>query len=328
MLFNEEFPHQTRMPGGTAGDHANPLDTLKIFGRQAQVLQKYIAIRLQDPAGNGIADGTGLLVDLLEHEVLVPPLFRHQWGPVDMLPRLLDLVAADFAKLRFPVTGTEHDQLAVFHEDHVSGVGENRRYIGGDKELFLANPHHHRRALLGGNHDPRLSLAEDADRIGAPDLGQGVAYRRLETAAGRQFLLDEMGYDLGVGFAFEDMTGLTQPVLQLEIVLDDTVMDHDDRSGFMGMGIDLGRTTMGGPAGMPDTDGAGQGTGKQPFFQIDQFTFAPGDGGAAADNRADAGRVVTAVFKPFQPVEDNWCCLLVSYIAYNAAHILTPVLSM
>ena len=58
------------------------LNALDILRRQMHVVQHHPAV--PDAGGDGLADGLGLLEDLLEHEVGIAPLFRRGNVPVHM----------------------------------------------------------------------------------------------------------------------------------------------------------------------------------------------------------------------------------------------------
>ena len=67
-------------------------------------------------------------------------------------------------------------------------------------------------------------------------------------------------------------------LLHLQVVFDDAVMDHGDGVHQMGMGVGLGRTAMGGPAGVADAHLARQGLPAQQLVQFDQFAHAAANG--------------------------------------------------
>ena len=78
---------------------------------------------------------------------------------------------------------------------------------------------------------------------------------------GFEFVLDEVGDDFGVGFGLEGVAAGDEGVLELEIVFDDAVVDDDEGSGAVavGVGVFFGGAAVGGPAGVADAVGAGDG---------------------------------------------------------------------
>ena len=79
----------------------------------------------------------------------------------------------------------------------------------------------------------------------------------IETVFGFELFFNQMGDNLGVGFALENMTGLFELFFKLQIVFDDSVVYHDDRPGLVRVGVDLGWPAVCSPTGVPDADNAG-----------------------------------------------------------------------
>lgn len=83
----------------------------------------------------------------------------------------------------------------------------------------------------------------------------------LTASGGRcvdQFLLNQMGDDFGVGFGDEFVAGGGELFLEGEVVLDDAVVDDDEVSGAVavGVGVFFGGAAVGCPAGVSDAEGA------------------------------------------------------------------------
>src|SRR5580700_3425768 len=89
----------------------------------------------------------------------------------------------------------------------------------------------------------------------------------------------------------------------------------------MRMGVLFRGTSMRGPAGVAYAIGAVEGLEADDFFQIAQFAF-----GAAKlqfvsiAGNGDTSRVVAAVLKPAQTLDDDWDYFLLTDIANNATH--------
>ncbi len=133
-----------------------------------------------------------------------------------------------------------------------------------------------------------------------------------------------MSDDLGVGLGDEFVALRRQFALQVEIVFDDAVVDHDNaaRAVAMGMRVLFRGSAMRGPAGMADAEGSLQRMFVENIFQIGQLA-----GGAAhlEDGRiraahCDACRVVAAVFEAPQPLNNDRDNLLRTDIPNNSAH--------
>src|SRR5450631_3981223 len=94
---------------------------------EGEIPQVDIPLLFQEASGNGVAYGPGLLVDFLEHEMLVAPLFGHQRRPVDMTWFFVQRGSRDGRELCRAVAEDHH--LAVFHEDHLASMGQDGRDI-------------------------------------------------------------------------------------------------------------------------------------------------------------------------------------------------------
>ncbi len=107
-----------------------------------------------------------------------------------------------------------------------------------------------------------------------------------------EFLLDEVGDDLGVGFGDEGVAGGGELALEGKVVFDDAVVDDDEGTGAVavGVGVLFGGAAVGGPAGVADAEGAVDGVGGDDGFEVAELA-----GGAAelecggASGYGDAG---------------------------------------
>ena len=99
-----------------------------------------------------------------------------------------------------------------------------------------------------------------------------------------------------------------QPLLELEVVLDDAVVDDHHVPGIgVRVGVLLGRAAVGGPARVADADACpSSGRSRRTPSRI----FDPAGGAPHVERRrrrdhGDAGRVVAAVLEPLEPVDDD-----------------------
>ncbi len=94
-----------------------------------------------------------------------------------------------------------------------------------------------------------------------------------------------------------------------------------------GMGVLLGRTPVGGPAGVADAVGAVQRLEADGLFQVAQLALGAADLQPLAIARhGNARRVVTAVFQPFQAVQDYGHNPLLTNVSDNATHGRSPLM--
>ena len=69
------------MPTGATGNNFNGFKGGKFLRSDVHFLQKHLARILAHTAEQCIAHGARLLINFLEHEVLVAAFFRHNWVP-------------------------------------------------------------------------------------------------------------------------------------------------------------------------------------------------------------------------------------------------------
>ena len=77
-----------------------------------------------------------------------------------------------------------------------------------------------------------------------------------------------MGNNLGVGFAAEASALFLKLLAQFAEILDDAVMHDREPFGRVRVGVVLGGTAVGRPAGVPDAAGTGKRLTGQPLLKI------------------------------------------------------------
>ena len=293
-----------------------------------------------DAAEGGVADGAWLLVDLLEHEVLVAGFFCLDGVPLDALDLEGEWVVVEVGEA--DAGGGEDGDFAVLEEVDVAGVMEDAGDVGGEEELALTEADDGRRAHAGGDEGVGGVGGEDADGEGAGESLDGAADGFIEgdgegggsvggvgydglgfvggdgavrrvglEGGGLYFILDEVGDDLGVGFGLELVALGDEGLLELEIVFDDAVVDDDEGAGAVavGVGVLFRGAAVGGPAGVADAVGAVERRGLDGGFEVAELAggAAEVEGvrvfGGAADG--DAGGVVAAVFEAAETFNDD-----------------------
>src|SRR5213593_430312 len=121
------------------------------------------------PASEGIGDGPRLLVDLLEHEVPVATLLGHDRIPHDSDRLALHRLIVE--RREHHAAGRDDGHLTVLEDHDVARVAQDRRDIGGDEHLALAEAHDHSpRAVLGGDETVGRTLGADTHRVRACQL--------------------------------------------------------------------------------------------------------------------------------------------------------------
>ena len=141
----------------------------------------------------------------------------------------------------------------------------------------------------------------------------------------RRTVVDQVGDDLGVGLAFEDVAGGLQLGAQFVVVLDDAVVDQRDARLVvprceMRVGVVRGRHAVGGPAGMGDAGEAGHMVLGDLVAQFGHALRAARAAQVAVGVDRDAAGVVAAVFQPLQAFNEDRGDVALGDGANNAAH--------
>ena len=189
---------------GAAGDDEHLVDLAQLLIGEALLVEHDAAV--DEVAQQGVGDGGGLLGDLLEHEVLVAALLGGRQIPVDMkvAGTRVRPVAVEVGD---PVAvGGEHHGLVLAQLDGVAGVFDERRHVGADEHLALADAEHQRRGPAGGHDRARLVGVGEHQREMALQPGQHGEDGLREIACGVAVVVlpgDQVHGDLGVGVAGE-----------------------------------------------------------------------------------------------------------------------------
>jgi len=89
----------------------------------------------------------------------------------------------------------------------------------------------------------------------------------------------------------------------------------------MRMSVSIGRFAVSGPAGVGDTEGAGDRIALQPFLQQGDLALGTHDLDLpVGSDHGDSGTVITAIFKPFQTLNEDPAAVTTPHIAYDATH--------
>ena len=196
-------------------------------------------------------------------------------------------------------------QLAVVQVHDRGGVPDQRRQVAGHEHLAVADAEDQRGAVARDHHPVRVLRVEYGDGVRSGDPRQHVQDGSLEGGClGARY---QVGDDLGVGLGGElDPLGV-QALAQRGRVVDDAVVHDADPPVLAGLrvGILLGGRAVGGPAGVPDADLAGQPPGQRSLEVTDAADPAENLGAPAAQDR-DPGRVVSPVLQPGQALDAGW----------------------
>jgi hypothetical protein len=119
--------------------------------------------------------------------------------------------------------------------------------------------------------------------------------------------MDGMDHDLGVGLGGEDVSGGQLFASQLLVVFDDAVVhQHAAIVTDVGMGIVGRRLAVGRPARVGDAERTREWIGRNRLGQTrDLAEFAPPIEPARVIEHGQARRVISAIFEPTQPLQQD-----------------------
>ena len=277
-----------------------------------------------DPGGDGLSDGLGLLHDLLEHEVGVAALLGGGDIPVDGGMGL----GRDGAHLGIEVVHRvcgEDGDLPVLQIDHVPGVLDDGRHVGGDEVPLRAEAQDQGALLPGGDEGVGVVRADDAEGVGALHPPQDPAHGLQHAAALLIVELQQLGHHLAVGLRGEFHPLAQQVFLDLLVVLDDAVVDqgHLAALAHMGMGVDVVGLAVGGPAGVADAQVPVE---VRPVMAELPQRLQPALALADLQSQllrphSDAGGVIAPVLHPLQTIQqDGGGLLVLAHESDNSAH--------
>ena len=215
----------------------------------------------------------------------------------------------------------EVDHVALLEEDHPVGVGKDRRHVGGEERLAVAEPHHERHVLPGADEPVRLAAMHDGHRVGALDLGQRGPHGIGEVARVR--LLHEVRQRLGVRLRRQHVPARLEAVAQLAEVLDDPVVDDGDRARavHVRVGVQVVRATVCRPPRVGQADPGVRRPVEERRLQVGELAGALLDEELAGlGDQGDPGRVVAAVLETPKPLEEDRAGRPGARVSDDAAH--------
>ena len=171
--LDHELAGEAGVPGGSAGGDGDLAGVADLVVGDVQVVEEDVAGVEGDAAEGGVADGAGLLVDFLEHEVLVAGLFGLDGVPGDALDFEREGGAVEVGE--GDACGGEDGDFAVLEEVDVAGVVEDAGDVGGEEVFAFADADDGGRAHAGGDELVGLVGGEDADGEGSGEALDGAA---------------------------------------------------------------------------------------------------------------------------------------------------------
>src|SRR5262249_18292687 len=136
---------------------------------------------------------------------------------------------------------------------------------------------------------------------------QGRADGGLEAAGLFEVGLDQVGEHLGIRLRAERVAGGAQPLLDLQVVLEDAVVHDDEAAVAVGVRVRvfLGRATVRRPARVADADRPGHGLVPQRRLERFDAAYRAAHVELAAVQHGNTRGVVSAVLEALEPVDDD-----------------------
>ena len=319
QLLDHELARQRRVPARAAGDDLDLPEFAELFGRDVHFVQENAAGLLADAPQRGVAHGPRLLVNFLEHEMLVAAFFGHDGVPQDVRHLAVHRPAFEIAEPH--AVGRQHRHVAIGQEKHVARVIQDGRHVGRHEILVVAQPDHHRGAGTRGDDLVRVRARDYRQRKNAVKLLDRRAHGLFQIAG--EVLLYQVRDDLGIGLGFELVAFRLQLPLQRQVILDDAVMHHDDVALTVAVRV---RVLLGGPpvrrpTRVPDAERAIHRIHADGFFKVAQLAGCAPYLEAAIAIHGQARRIVPPVFEALQPLQNDGNRFARSDVSYNATHL-------
>lgn len=293
-VFEEERAEPAGVGGGAAAEEPDVAEVAELFFGEVEVEMDRGGV-LVYPSEERFLDRGRLLVDLFEHEMLVPFFGERLELAVDPLAFFGEWEerGAEEGCLGF----FDPNDLAASEEDNVRGGRQEGVRIGGDDRFGAGVVVADAEGALarGGENLARVVTVNESKGEGAAKLRENL----LQGGEDISLIVfrNEMNDDFGVGFGDEADAIVFEFRSEKIVVFDDAVMDKGDGilSVEMGMGIEVRRLAMSCPAGVADGDvepKRGQG---ELFFETGDFPrlFARDD--FSSRDAGDAGGVVASI---------------------------------
>ena len=162
QAFDHELAGLSGMPTGAAGGDVDLFGGAEFGLGDLHLVEEDLTGVLRNAAERGVADGAGLLVDFLEHEVLEAALFRHDRVPGDVLDLAVDRVAVEVGELHAALG--DDGEVAVGEEKEVARVIQDGGHVGGDEVFLFAESDDGGRPIARGDDLVRFVDGDDGER--------------------------------------------------------------------------------------------------------------------------------------------------------------------
>ena len=151
-----------------------------------------------------------------------------------------------------------HCHLPALQEDHLAGVLQDSGDVGCNEHLSISQAYGHAAGVAdpGSDKPVRLTTGHHHDAVGTLKTVESLPGGLLQAIGPFHVLFHQVGNHLGIRLRAEDMPFRLELPPEIEEVLHDAVVHHDDLAAAVGMrmGVVGAGTPMGRPSGVPYAD--------------------------------------------------------------------------
>ena len=253
----------------------------------------------------GLCHGARLFVDLLLHVVAEGALLHGVRGQLALADRAMHVTI--FAVVDVHADSGDTGGVAFLQEDEPARHRQERGDVGRDEVLADAEPDHDRAALAGDHDTVGIGPADDGERIGALQSGDGLLHGVEQVFGVVERRTDQVGDDLRVRLGAELAPCLGELVPQGFEVFDDAVVDQRHvLARHVRVRVALAGDAMRRPSGVSDAAGSAQRLGRERVGEDPHLALGPVPPDASVDPEdGDAGGVVSTVFEAPQALHQD-----------------------
>ena len=316
-MLDRVLRDQPRMERGAAGDDEHLVDLAQDVGVGVQLVQREQTL-LVDPADQRVPDRRGLLVDLLQHEVVEAALLGARHVPLHLEGLDLDLVAVEVRDAN--VVGPHLDHLVLVDRQDGPRLLQHRGDVGREDVLAVAEPDDQRRRDAGRPTMTSGSSSARTTSAYAPSSSRTAA--RTRSASDPSFSSIRWATTSVSVSESRTWPRFSSPVRRSVkfSMIPLWITATRPPAVEVGVRVPVGRRAVGRPPRVPHPDRARDGADDlERGVELGQLAGPLHDREAAVDHR-DAGRVVPAVFETSQTLEDDRERLVGAHVAHDAAH--------
>ena len=283
------------MPARAAGENTYVLETLPLSFAESDVFE-VDRIRIERKSSeNRIPDRRRLLVNFLEHEVLISALLSHDRIPCDLVELWLAFLAGGIEEANS--IGRHDSNLMFIEEENRSRVREHGRNIRRNESFAINAAHDDWSALANGDDLLRIIRGHDRESEEAFKLCEHFQYGLLEVSL--EILFNHVGDHFGIRFRRELVAFFDELALEGEVILDDAVVRDNDPAFAvpMRMRVFLGGPPVGRPTCVTETELSGHRLLDEKILEVFQLAGRSANLKLLIVDNGYTGGVIATVFE-------------------------------